>query len=134
MMKNAFYFNLTVCNFQYMKTPVELNSLLSKFFCYITWFVISPDQTRLQTTCKRGLYVKSHFFFETIGQRFKNYKLLKAVFVLKIFFLTFWSCKKSGLISKVRLISKFMTLEPGSQSNTIHILPNISQSKGNQAI
>ena len=33
----------TVCNFQSMKTPVELNSLLSKFFCYITWFVISPD-------------------------------------------------------------------------------------------
>ena len=23
-----------------MKSPVELNSLLSKFFCYITWFVI----------------------------------------------------------------------------------------------
>ena len=33
----------TVCNFQSMKTPVELNSLLSKFFCYTTWFVISPD-------------------------------------------------------------------------------------------
>ena len=33
----------TVCNFQSMKTPVELDSLLSKFFCYITWFVISAD-------------------------------------------------------------------------------------------
>ena len=44
-------------NFQYMKSPVELNSLLSKFFCYISWFVISLDQTRLWTTCKRGLYV-----------------------------------------------------------------------------
>ena len=33
----------TVCNFQSMKTPVELNSLLLKFFCYTTWFVISPD-------------------------------------------------------------------------------------------
>ena len=32
-----------VCNFQSMKSPVELNSLLSKFFCYITYFVISPD-------------------------------------------------------------------------------------------
>ena len=29
----------TVCNFQSMKSPVELNSLFSKFFCYITWFV-----------------------------------------------------------------------------------------------
>ena len=29
----------TVCNFQSMKSSVELNSLLSKLFCYITWFV-----------------------------------------------------------------------------------------------
>ena len=35
---------ITVCNFQSMKSPLELNSLFSKFFCYITWF-ISPDQT-----------------------------------------------------------------------------------------
>ena len=34
---------ITVCNFQSMKSPVELNSLFSSFFCYITWFVISPD-------------------------------------------------------------------------------------------
>ena len=33
----------TVCIFQSIKSPVELSSLLSKFFCYITWFVISPD-------------------------------------------------------------------------------------------
>ena len=68
---------LSVCNFQSMKSPVELNSLLSKFFCYITWFVISPDQTRLWTTCKRGLYVKSYCLFETIAQWIKNYKLYK---------------------------------------------------------
>ena len=53
--------------FSIHETPVELNSLLSKFFCYITWFVISPDQTRLWTTCKQGLYVKSYCFKETIG-------------------------------------------------------------------
>ena len=58
-----------------MKSPVELNSLLSKFFCYITWFVISLDYTRFWTTCKRGLYVKFFNFFETIAYRFKNYKL-----------------------------------------------------------
>ena len=29
----------TVCNFQSRKNPVELNSLLSKFFCYITWLL-----------------------------------------------------------------------------------------------
>ena len=32
-------FVLPVCNFQSMKSPVELNSLLSKFFCYITWLL-----------------------------------------------------------------------------------------------
>ena len=33
----------SVCNFQSTKSSVELNSFLSKFFCYITWFAISPD-------------------------------------------------------------------------------------------
>ena len=33
------FFNVSVCNFQSMKYPVELNSLLSKFFCYITWLL-----------------------------------------------------------------------------------------------
>ena len=28
-----------VCNFQSVKSPVELNSLLLKFFCYITWLL-----------------------------------------------------------------------------------------------
>ena len=36
-------FIISVCNFQSMKSPVELNSLFSKLFCYVTWFVISPD-------------------------------------------------------------------------------------------
>ena len=57
---------MTVCNFQSMRSPVELNGLLSKFFCYITWFVISPNYTRLWTTCKQGLYVKSSCFFEIL--------------------------------------------------------------------
>ena len=39
--KSEFQSN-SVCNFQSMKSPVELNSLFSEFFCYITWFVISP--------------------------------------------------------------------------------------------
>ena len=65
-----------VCNFQSIKSPVELNSLFSKFFCCIIWFVKSPDYTRNWTTCKQGLYVKSYYFFETIVCRFKNYKQL----------------------------------------------------------
>ena len=30
-----------------------------------------------------------------------------------IFVLNFWSCRKNGLIGKIPLISKFMTLQPG---------------------
>ena len=48
--------------------------------------------------------------------------------------MTFWSCRKNGSISKIRLVSIFMTSQPGYQTIAIHILPNISGSKGNQAI
>ena len=51
-----------------------------------------------------------------------------------VFFTTFWSCRKSSLIRKIRLISKFMTSPPGLQIIPIHIWPNISQRKGNQAM
>ena len=46
--------NRTVRNFQSMKSPVELNSLLSKLICYITRFAISPDQMRHWTTCTQS--------------------------------------------------------------------------------
>ena len=51
-----------------------------------------------------------------------------------IFVLTFWSCSRNGLIRKIRLISKFLTLQPGWQTITIYILSNISRSKGNQIL
>ena len=41
-------------------------------------------------------------------------------------------CRKNGLIRKIRLISKFLTSQPGKQAITIHILPIISRSKGNR--
>ena len=46
----------------------------------------------------------------------------------------FWWCRKNGLIRKIGLTSKFMTSQPGWQAIAIHILPNISRSKGNQAM
>ena len=67
---------MAVFNFRSMKSPVELNSPLSKFFCYIIWLVISPDQTRRWTTCKRGRYDKSYCFFKAIARRIKNHKLM----------------------------------------------------------
>ena len=45
--------------------------------------------------------------------------------------MTFWSYRKKGFIRKIRLTSKSMTSQPGLQTIAIHILPNISQSKGN---
>ena len=49
-----------------------------------------------------------------------------------VFVTTFWSGWGNGLIRKIRLTSKFMTSQHGLQTITIHILLNISQSKGNQ--
>ena len=46
----------------------------------------------------------------------------------------FWSCRENGLIRKIRSTSKFMTSQPGLQVIAIHILPNISQSKGNRTM
>ena len=39
---------------------------------------------------------------------------------------------QNSLIKKIRLVSNFMTSQPGEQTIVIHILPNISRSKGNQ--
>ena len=40
--------------------------------------------------------------------------------------------QKNGLIRNVSLIPKFMTSQPGKKAIAVHILPNISRSKGNQ--
>ena len=53
---------------------------------------------------------------------------------IPIFVLTFWSYRRSGLIRKTRLISNFLTSQPGQQTIAIHILPNISRSKGKQTL
>ena len=38
------------------------------------------------------------------------------------------------MVRKKRLISKFMTSQPGKQTTVMHILPNISKRNGNQTI
>ena len=64
--------------------------------------------------------------------KYPIYFTSKALFVLKMFkfFLTLWSCKKNSLIRKISLIPKFLTSKPGQQRIAIHIIPNISRSKG----
>ena len=41
---------------------------------------------------------------------------------------------QNRLIREIRLISKFMTSQPGKQTITTHKLTNIRRSKGNQAV
>ena len=45
--------------------------------------------------------------------------------------MTFRSCRKNGLIRKIKLTAKFMTSQFGLQTIAMHILTNISPSKGN---
>ena len=53
--------------------------------------------------------------------------ILKDVLKIIRLFLDFLIKKKNGLIREIRLISKFMTSQPGKK----YILPSISRSKGN---
>ena len=70
------------------------------------------------------IYTEMHFFsvsFFGNRKRLKNNEKcflfqLKSSFRsqdIQMFVLTFWSCGKNGLIRKIRLISKFMVLQPG---------------------
>ena len=64
------------------------------------------------------------------------YFTLKSLFILKIFKFLFWlfGLVEKRLIGKLRLISRFMTSQHGKQTLAIHILSNISISKGNQTM
>ena len=66
--------------------------------------------------------------------------MLKALLVLEIYKLLSWllDYAKNGLIRNLTLISNFMTPRTGQQTSAIyiyiHIQPNISRRKGNQAM
>ena len=84
-----------------------------KFFCYLLdWKPFKNDEKLFL------LHLKSSFLSQDIS----------------VFVATFWSCRKNDLIRKIRLTSKFRMSQPVLPSIAIHILPNVSQSKGNQAI
>ena len=46
----------------------------------------------------------------------------------------FLAISKNGLIRKIRLISKYMTSQPGLQTIAINILTNTTKSNDNQAM
>ena len=64
------------------------------------------------------------------------YTTSKALSVLKIFKVLsrLFVMYQNNLIKKIRLISKFITSQPGQQTIVIHILHNLSRSKGNQTM
>ena len=72
---------ISVCNLQSMKSPLELNSLLSKFFCYITWLLyqlIRRDTGRLANeafTSNPIVSWKQQLNGLKITNWFTNYKL-----------------------------------------------------------
>ena len=72
---------------------------------------------------------------------FKNYEksfyfTSKALFVLKILKFLSWlfGHVAKQLDKKIKLISNFMMSQPDHQTIILHILPNISRSKGNQTM
>ena len=68
-------------------------------------------------------------------KRVSIYLLLYLLFSRYLHFcLDFLVMKKNGLIRRTVLISKLMTSQPGKQIITIHMLPNIARSKGNQTV
>ena len=64
------------------------------------------------------------------------YFMLKASLFIRYlnFCIDFLARLENGWIRKLRLVLRFMTSHTGQQIITIHILPNISGSKSNQAM
>ena len=114
-----------------------------KWLQWHSWqFQLSNSDSYLQFHLKVGLSPSKKKFYLVQWYPFKNdekYFLyyLKSSFRsqdIYTFDLTFWACRKNGLIRKISLILKFMTSQPGLQRITRHILLNISQIKGNQTM
>ena len=78
---------------------------------------------------------KPTFRSETISDSCMLYFMLKVLFVLEIFAFfcpDFWLCKK-WLDKKVRVNFKIHDITDWTKIITVHIFPNISRSKENQA-
>ena len=85
---------------------------------------------RLFLAIESPLKIMKNVFF-LIFNKFK----LKVFVVFHLSFCPdFLLIYKNGLIRKLWLVSKFVKSQAGQQMITIHILPNISRSKGSQAM
>ena len=117
-----------------------LEKLKWKPFLRAVWFEILEERVYSNVKIKLDSHLPKKLFCLLQWKPFKNDEKW-FLFHLKsslrsqdisIFVLSFWQCRKNYLIIKIGLISKFMTSQPGKKAITIHILPNISQSTGNQ--
>ena len=92
---------------------LKSDSHLSKKLCYLL------DWKRFKNDRKCFLFhLESSFCFQDI----------------KVFVTTLSSCRKNGLIRKIRLTSKFMMSQPGLQTLAVYIILNVSQYKYSKAI
>ena len=123
--------------------------LLNLFLNYLILHGGNCNKNRVKTLFEFGFYfevlqpcfrgalsgLRQFFASESPLKMMKSafYFILKALFILKIFKFLSWLFShvqyKKGLIRKMRLISKFMTSQPGKQTVAAHILSNISRSK-----
>ena len=49
-----------VCNVQSMKSPLQMNSLLSKLFCYITWLDATLEKFQTAPLRQIRLYLRNN--------------------------------------------------------------------------
>ena len=117
---NLFYYTLKICInnkrcFIRLLILIKVGLSPSKKICVIC-LIESPLKIMKNAFC---FILKALFFSRYL--RFCHDFLVK-------------KCIKNGLIRKIRLTSKFMTSQPGSQTIAIHIFSDISQSKGNQTM
>ena len=95
---------------------------------------------RLQRELLKGSLLGRRQFLttESLLKNMKTaiYFMLKARLFIRYlnFCIDFLARLENGWIRKLRLVSRFMTSHTGQQIITIHILPNISGSKSNQAM
>ena len=100
---------------------IKIQQLMAKYWCKVIKMVLK-------------LHSQVWHNFYQLWKPFKNdengLSHLKSSFLsqdISVFVLTFWSCIKTVWLN-------FMTSQPGYQTIVIHILPNISRSKGNQTM
>ena len=112
--------------------------MLSYKFCEN--FLNRSIKERLQRELLKGSLLGRRQFL-TIESLLKNMKtaiyfMLKASLFIRYlnFCIDFLARLENGWIRKLRLVLRFMTSHTGQQIITIHILPNISGSKSNQAM